>query len=74
MPFSIGPESTRNVSGAGSRVYHSSTSSSSTPSPAASWRTTLPHAIESTPGWSSIGTSSIGCPKPMIPKSTVAWS
>ena len=73
MPFSMVPESTSKVSVAGSRSYHSSIESSSTSSPAANWRTTLPQAMVSTPGWRIMGTSSMGRPKPMMSKMTMGW-
>jgi hypothetical protein len=68
------PEATANVSGAGSRSYHSSTLSSAVPSPAAIWCTTDPHAVVSTPGVSSSGTDSMACPNPMMSNSTMGWS
>ena len=73
MPSSMVPASTSKVSVAGRRSYHSSTESSSTSSPAASWRTTLPQAMVSTPGWRIIGTSSRGRPNPMMSKRTMGW-
>ena len=74
MPFSMVPASTSNVSGAATRSYHSTrSSSSSTSRPAASWRTTLPQAMVITPGCRIIGTSSIGRPKPMMSKRTIPW-
>ncbi len=73
MPFSMVPESTSKVSVAGSRSYHSSTPSSSTSRPAASWRTTLPQAMVMTPGWRIMGTSSRGRPNPMMSKMTMGW-
>ena len=41
------------------------------PRPAASWRTTDPHARLSTPGCSSIGISSSGLPNPITSNMTV---
>ena len=43
-------------------------------SPAASWRTTLPHAMVSTVGCSSMGMSSRGRPNPMMSNITMGWS
>ena len=44
------PASTSKSSGAASRSYHSVTSVSVTPRPAAIWRTTEPQAMVRTPG------------------------
>ena len=74
VPLAICPEAMSKASGAGSRTYISSSPSSSRPMPAASWRTTEPQPMLSTPGCSSIGISSIGLPKPITSNITVALS